>query len=120
VGGLLALAAAIVLYLQYANTAAGPDADLLSDLTDRKESCQTSVRELASLGIRATRIPGATTAEYDEANWAAYQHDVRVQQAMYFYCADMPPNGLYTVHIKGKKSAKTLATIQNGKYSDGE
>jgi hypothetical protein len=119
VGGGLALVAAIVAFLQYANMAAGPDADTLSDLTDRKESCQTSVRELASLGIHATRTPGATTAEYDEANWAAYQHDVRVQQAMYFYCADMPSSGVYTVTIKGKKNGKILAAIHNGKYSDG-
>jgi hypothetical protein len=99
---------------------AGPDADTLSDLVGRKESCQTSVRELTSLGITSTRIPGATTAEYDQANWAAYPHDVRVQQAMYFYCADMPSNGIYTVTIKDKKDGKTLATVQNGKYSDAQ
>jgi hypothetical protein len=120
VGGLFAAVAIIVAFIGYAKMDAGPDPDLLSDLAEKKESCQIGIRELESLGIRITRTEAATIAEYDEQYWAAYQHDVRVRQAMLFYCADMPSNGIYTVYIKRAKDRKILASIHNGKYYEGE
>jgi hypothetical protein len=116
------IVAAIIAYVLYdfSTKAAGPDADLVADLVDKQETCLTSTRELATLGIRISRVKGATTAEYDEMYWTAYAHEARVQQAMLFYCADMPSSGIYTVYIKGMKGGKLLATIHDGKYSDAE
>ena len=116
----IAAIAIIIVFGRLAIIGGSPDRNLISDLADKKESCQAHVRELESLGIRITRSAGSTSAEFDELYWTAYEHGVKVQQAMLFYCADMPPSGNYTVYIKGLKSRKILASIHDGNYSDGE
>lgn len=92
---------------------------VVAQLRQKQTQCRENVRALEAMGAaRLADVDGSTFAEYDEANWAALDHDDKIRQALLIYCAKMPADGHWSVIIQGRHDGKTMASITDGNYFD--
>jgi hypothetical protein len=116
--GVIMFVVAIIAIIGIIAGGQGANRDVVSSLLAKQDQCRTNLRSLQDLGVGVRRHDGNTDATVDEFIWEALDHDDKIKQALLVYCADMPPSGIYTVYVWGRKSGKILASVTNGNYFD--
>ena len=121
---LVVIAIPIIGVMRFANTmfsSPGPstaNTAVIADLRPKQPQCRENLQQLEQLGVKVTDVSGITAADYDETAWAALEHDGKIKQALLVFCAKMPPDGHYTILIRGLHDGKTKASVVDGNYID--
>ena len=112
----VAILGAIVIFI--ALTKDSTNQSVVADLLVKQGQCRDQIPQAEAVGVRIERREGITDAYYDEPAWRALDHESKVRNALLYYCADMPTNGVYAVFIKSKQTESNLAHVVNGNYFD--